>query len=129
MVSKTKSKMRKKGKQTRGTRKSKPLKKRGAKKTNTRVVRPKRVSTRAQRASSRQSRVAGSSGQENELLAQENASSISSVDENVTNDEQQGDIQLSQPDPTLKGSTTDEPLDIEENIEDQNSSTSEIQSI
>jgi tellurite resistance protein len=125
MVSKTKSKVRKKGKQTRGTRKSKPLKKRGAKKTNTRVVRPKR----AQRASSRRSRVAESSGQENELLAQENASSISSVDENVTNDEQQGDIQLTQPDATLKGATTDEPLDIEENIEDQNSSTSEIQSI
>jgi hypothetical protein len=129
MVSKTKSKMRKKGKQTRGTRKSKPLKKRGAKKTNTRVVRPKRVSTRAQRASSRRSRVAESSGQENELLAQENASSISSVDENVTNDEQQGDIQLTQPDATFKGATTDEPWDIEENIEDQNSSTSEIQSI
>jgi tellurite resistance protein len=126
MVSKTKSKTRKKGKQTRGTRKSKPLKKRGAKKTNTRVARPKKVSTRAQQAGSRRSRVADSSGQENELLAQENASSISSVDENVTNDEQQGELQFTRPDATLKEATTDESLDIEQNIEDQNSGASEI---
>jgi tellurite resistance protein len=126
MVSKTKSKTRKKGKQTRGTRKSKPLKKRGAKNTNTRVARPKRVSTRAQQAGSRRSRVADSSGQENELLAQENASSISSVDENVTNDEQQGELQLTRPDATLKAATTDESLDIEQNIEDRNSGASEI---
>jgi hypothetical protein len=122
MVSKAKSKTRRKGKQTRGTRKSKPVKKRGVKKTNTRVVRPRRVSTRAQGASSRRSRVEDSSGQKNELLA-ENASSISSMDENVTNDEQQ--IQT-QPDAILKGAATDESLDIEENIEDQNSRTSEI---
>jgi len=126
MVSKTKSKTRKKGKQTRGTRKSKPNKKRGAKKTNTRVVRPKRVSTRPQRPSSRRSTVAESSGQENELLAQEHASLISSVDENVNNDEQQGETQLTQPDATLNEATTDESLDIEEKIEDQNSGTSEI---
>ena len=125
MVSKAKSKTRRKGKQTRGTRKSKPVKKRGVKKTNTRVVRPRRVSTRAQGASSRRSRVEDSSGQKNELLA-ENASSISSMDENVTNDEQQGEIQLTQPDAILKGAVTDESLDIEENIEDQNSRTSEI---
>src|ERR687884_874061 len=100
MVSKTKSKTRKKAKQTRGTRKSKPLKKRSAKKTNTRVARPKRVSTRPQRAASRRSRVADSSGQENELLAQENVSSISSLDENVTNEEQQKQIQPTRPDAT-----------------------------
>ena len=126
MVSKTKSKTRKKGKQTRGTRKSKPLKKRSAKKTNTRAARPKRVSTRPQRAASRQSRVADSSGQENELLAQENVSSISSVDENVTNDEQQGEIKLRQPDASLTEAMTDESLDLEENIEDQNSGASEM---
>ena len=126
MVSKTKSKTRKKGKQMRGTRKSKPLKKRGAKKTNTRIARPKRVSTRAQQAGSRRSRVAHSSGQENELFAQENASSISSVDENVTNDEQQGELHLTRPDATVKAATTDESLDIEQNIEDQNNGASEI---
>jgi hypothetical protein len=126
MVSKTKSKTRKKGKQTKGTRKSKPLKKRSAKKTSTRVARPKRVSTRAQQAASRRSRVADSSGQENELLAQENVSSISSVDENVTNHEQQGEIQLTQPDATLKDAMTNQSLDIEENTEDQNSGGSEI---
>lgn len=126
MVSKTKSKTRKKGKQTRGTRKSKPLKKRSAKKTNTRVARPKRVSTRPQRAASRRSRVADSSGQENELLAQENVSSISSVDENVTHDEQQREIKLRQPDASLTEAMTDESLDLEENIEDQNSGASEM---
>ena len=126
MVSKTKSKTRKKGKQTRGTRKSKPLKKRSAKKTNSRVARPKRVSTRAQQAASRRSRVADSSGQENELLAQENVSSISSADENVNNDQQQGEIQLTQPGATLKDTMADESLDIEENIEDQNSGDSEM---
>lgn len=126
MVSKTKSKTRKKGKQMRGTRKSKPLKKRSAKKMNTRVARPKRVSTRAQQAASRRRRVADSSGQENELLAQENVSSISSVDEDVTNHEQQGEIQLTQPDATLKDAMTSQSLDIEENTEDQNSGGSEI---
>ena len=126
MVGKIKSKTKKKGKQVRGTRKSKPLKKRGVRKTNTRVVRPKRVSTRAQGASSRRSRGAESSGQENELLAHENASSISSVDTIVNNNEQQGEIQLTQADVTLNGATADEPLDIEENIQDQNSGTSEV---
>jgi hypothetical protein len=126
MVGKIKSKTKKKGKQVRGTRKSKPLKKGGVRKTNTRVVRPKRVSTRAQGASSRRSRSAESSGQENELLAHENASSISSVDTIVNNNnEQQGEIQLTQADVTLNGATADEPLDIEENIQDQNSGTSE----
>ena len=124
MVSKIKSKTKKKGKQARGTRKSKPPKKRGVRKTNTRVVRPKRVSTRAQGASSRRTSVAESSGQENELLAHENASSISSVDKIVNNNERQGEIELSQADVTLNGA--DEPLDIEENMQDQNSGTSEI---
>ena len=125
MVSKIKSKTKKKGKQARGTRKSKPIKKRGIRKTNTRVVRPKRVSTRAQQASSRRSRVAESSGQENELLASENASSISSVGQ-IVNNEQQGEIKLTQAEVTTNGATADEPLDIEENIKDQNSGTSEI---
>jgi hypothetical protein len=125
MVGKIKSKAKKKGKQVRGTRKSKPLKKGGVRKTNTRGVRPKRVSTRAQGASSRRSRGAEYSGQENELLAHENASSISSVD-TIVNNEQQGEIQLTQADVTLNGATADEPLDIEENIQDQNSGTSEV---
>src|SRR5919202_3682537 len=126
MVSKTKSKIRKKGKQTRGTRKSKPLKKKAVKKTNRRVVRPKRVSTRAHRASGRRNRVVESSGQENQLLAQEDASSISSVGGNISSHEQEREEQFTRPDATLQEITTHESSGIEENITDQNSGSSEI---
>jgi hypothetical protein len=125
MVSKTKSKTRKKGKQTRVIRKSKPLKKKAVKKTNRPVVRPKRVSARAQRASGRRNRVVQSLEQDNQLLAQENSSSISSVGGNLS-DEQEGEQQFTRPDSTPEETTTNESLGLEENITDQSSDTSEI---
>ena len=128
MVSKTKTKTRKKGKQTRGTKKSSPAKKKGAKRTSTRLVRPKRVSTRARRSSAQRSSVSKPSEQENKLLAQEGESSLSSIDESVNYGEHQGELQLTPSDATLEEATMADQSSsrTEENIENHDSSTSEI---
>jgi hypothetical protein len=128
MVSKTKTKTRKKGKQTRGTKKSKPAKKKGAKRTSARGVRPKKLSTRARRSTAQRSRVSKPSEQENKLLTPEGASTLSSTDENIRYSEYQGELQ-----PTTADATLQEPRmadqsspAIEGDIEDTDSSTSEI---
>jgi hypothetical protein len=126
MVSKTKTKTRKKGKQTRGTKKSKPAKNRGAKKTSARLARPKRVSTRGKRSSTQRSRIASPSEQESKLLDQENASSLSSSAETVGSNEHQGEVEMMPSDTTLEDVTTDRSSQTEENVEDYNTGTSEI---
>jgi hypothetical protein len=127
MVSKTKTKTRKKGKQSRGTKKSNPAKKKGAKRTSTRLVRPKTVSTRARRSSAQPSRVKRSE-QENKLLTRENEPSLSSVDEGINYDEHQGELQVTPSDATLEETTMSDQSSsgTEENIENHDSGTSEI---
>jgi hypothetical protein len=128
MVSKTKTKTRKKGKQTRGTKKSSLAKKKGAKKTSTRLARPKKMSTRAQRSSASRNPVLKPSEQDNKLLTEEDASSLSSVDQSASYSEHQGESQLTPSDTTLDELTTTDQssLGTEENIEDRDSGTSEI---
>ena len=127
MVSKTKSKTRKKGKQTRGTKKSNSAKKKGAKKTSTRLVRPRKVSTKAQRSSAQRSRVSKPSEQDNKLLTQADTSSLASVDESASYDERQEESQLTPSDATMEEATTDQSYSsMEENIEGSDSGKSEI---
>jgi hypothetical protein len=127
MVSKTKAKTRKKGKQTRGTKKSNSAKKKGAKKTSTRLVRPRKVSTKAQRSSAQRSRVSKPSEQDNKLLTQADTSSLASVDESASYDERQEESQLTPSDATMEEATTDQSYSgMEENIEGSDSGKSEI---
>jgi hypothetical protein len=127
MVSKTKAKTRKKGKQTRGTKKSNSAKKQGAKKTSTRLVRPRKVSTKAQRSSAQRSRVSKPSEQDNKLLTQADTSSLASVDESASYDERQEESQLTPSDATMEEATTDQSYSsMEENIEGSDSGKSEI---
>jgi hypothetical protein len=127
MVSKTKAKTRKKGKQTRGTKKSNSAKKKGAKKTSTRLVRPRKVSTKAQRSSAQRSRVSKPSEQDNKLLTQADTSSLASVDESARYDERQEESQLTPSDATMEEATTDQSYSgMEENIEGSDSGKSEI---
>jgi hypothetical protein len=127
MVSKTKAKTRKKGKQTRGTKKSNSTKKKGAKKTSTRLVRPRKVSTKAQRSSAQRSRVSKPSEQDNKLLTQADTSSLASVDESASYDERQEESQLTPSDATMEEATTDQSYSgMEENIEGSDSGKSEI---
>jgi hypothetical protein len=127
MVSKTKAKTRKKGKQTRGTKKSNSAKKKGAKKTSTRLVRPRKVSTKAQRSSAQRSRVSKPSEQDNKLLTQADTSSLASVDESASYDERQEESQLTPSDATMEEATTDQSYPaMEENIEGSDSGKSEI---
>jgi hypothetical protein len=127
MVSKTKAKTRKKGKQTRGTKKSNSAKKKGAKKTSTRLVRPRKVSTKARRSSAQRSRVSKPSEQDNKLLTQADTSSLASVDESASYDERQEESQLTPSDATMEEATTDQSYSgMEENIEGSDSGKSEI---
>jgi hypothetical protein len=126
MVSKTKTKTRKKGKQTRGTKKTKPAKSRGTKKTTARLARPKRVSTRTKRSSAQRSRIASPSEQETKILDQGNASSLSSSAETVGSNEYQGEAETMPSNTTLEAITTDQSSQTEENVEDYNTGTSEI---
>ena len=126
MVSKTKAKTRKKGKQMRGTKKSTSAKKKGAKKTSARLVRPRKASTKAQRSSAQRSRVSKPS-EEDKLLTQADTSSLPSVDESVSYDEHQEESQVTPSDATLEETTTDQSYSgMEENIEGRDSGTSEI---
>ena len=129
MVSKTKAKTRKKGKQTRGTKKSKssPAKKKGAKKSSARLVRPRKASTKAQRSSAQRSRVPKPSEQDHKLLTQADTSSLPSVDESAGYDERQEESQLRPSDATMGEATTDQSYSgMEENIEGSDTSRSEI---
>lgn len=127
MVSKTKAKTRKKGKQMRGTKKSTSAKKKGAKKTSARLVRPRKASTKAQRSSAQRSRVSKPSEEDNKLLTQADTSSLPSVDESASYDEHQEVSQVTPSDATLDEATTDESYSgMEENIEGRDSGTSEI---
>jgi hypothetical protein len=101
MVSKTKTKTRKKGKQTRGAKKTKPAKNRGTKKTSARLARPKRVSTRTKRSNAQRSRIASPSEQETKILDQGNASSLSSSAESVGSNEHQGEVEAMRSNTTL----------------------------
>jgi hypothetical protein len=126
MVSKTKTKTRKKGKQTRGTKKTKPAKNRGTKKTSARLARPKRVSTRTKRSNAQRSRIASPSEQETKILDQGNASSLSSSAESVGSNEHQGELEAMRSNTTLEEITTDQSSQTEENVDDYNTGTSEI---
>ena len=127
MVSKTKAKTRKKGKQMRGTKKSTYAKKKGAKKTSARLVRPRKASTKAQRSSAQRSRVSKPSEEDNKLLTQADTSSLPSVDESASYDEHQEVSQVTPSDATLDEATTDQSYSgMEENIEGRDSGTSEI---
>ena len=120
-------KTRKKGKQTRGAKKSNSAKKKGAKKTSTRLVRPRKVSTKAQRSSAQRSRVSKPSEQDNKLLTQADTSSLASVDESASYDERQEESQLTPSDATMEEATTDQSYSsMEENIEGSDSGKSEI---
>ena len=129
MVSKTKAKTRKKGKQTRGTKKSKskPAKKKGAKKSSAGLLRPRKASTKAQRSSAQRSRIPKPSEQDNKLLTQADTSSLSSVDESASYNEHQEESQLRPSDATVEEATTDQSYSgMEKNIEGSDSGTSEI---
>jgi hypothetical protein len=127
MVSKTKAKTRKKGKQTKRAKKSNSAKKKGAKKSTARLVRPKKVSAKAQRSSAQRSRVSKLSEQDNKLLTQADTSSLPPVDESAGYDEHQEESQLTPSDATLEESTTDQSYSgMEENIEGRDSGTSAI---
>jgi hypothetical protein len=126
MVSKTKTKTRKKGKQTRGTKKTKPAKNRGTKKTSARLARPKRVSTRTKRSNAQRSRIASPSEQDTKILDQGNASSLSSSAESVGSNEHQGEVEAMRSNTTLEEITTDQSSQTEENVDDYNTGTSEI---
>ena len=127
MVSKTKAKTRKKGKQTRGTKKSNPAKKKGAKKSSARLVRPRKASTKAQRSSAQRSRVPKPSEQDRKLLTQADTSSLPSLDESASYDERQEESQVRPSDATLEETTTDQSYSgIEENIQGSDTRTSEI---
>jgi hypothetical protein len=127
MVSKTKAKTRKKGKQTRGTKKSNPAKKKGAKKSGARLVRPRKASTKAQRSNAQRSRVSKPSEQDNKLLTQADTSSLPSVDESVSYDEHQEESQLTPSDATVEEATTGQSYSgMGQNIEGSDSGTSEI---
>ena len=125
MVSKTKTKTRKKGRQTKGTKKSKPAKKRGAKKTSARLARPKRVLTRGKRSTAQRSRITSPSQQETELLGQDNTSSLSSSAETVGSNEHE-EVEMMPSDTTLGEVATDKPSETEENVGEYNTGTSEI---
>src|SRR5919108_355850 len=114
MVSKNKTKTRKKGRQTKGTKKSKSAKKRGAKKTSARLARPKRVPTRGKRSTAQRSRITSPSEQETELLGQDNASSLSSSAETIVSNEHQEEAELTPSDATLGEVATDESSETEE---------------
>ena len=126
MVSKTKTKTRKKGKQTRGTKKTKPAKNRGTKKTSARLARPKRVSTRTKRSNAQRSRIASPSEQETKILDQGNASSLSSSAETVGSNERQGEVETMRSNTPLEEITTDQSSQTEKNVDDYNTGTSEI---
>jgi hypothetical protein len=127
MVSKTKAKTRKKGKQMRGTKKLNPAKKKGAKKSSARLVRPRKASTKAQRSSAQRSRVPKPSEQDRKLLTQADTSSLPSVDESTSYDERQEESQVRPSDTTLEETTTDQSYSgIEENIHGSDTRTSEI---
>jgi hypothetical protein len=117
MVSKTKTKTRKKGKQTRGSKKTKPAKKRGAKKKVTRLARTKAktVSPRGKRSSGQRGSIASPSERESKLLAQDNSTSLSSSADTVGYDERQAEVQ-----PMPSDITLDRSSDTEENAEDNN---------
>lgn len=125
MVSKTKTKTRKKGKQTRGAKKTKPAKNRGTKKTSARLARPKRVS-RTKRSNAQRSRIASPSEQDTKILDQGNASSLSSSAETVGSNEHQGEVEAMRSNTTLEEITTDQSSQTEENVDDYNTGTSEI---
>jgi hypothetical protein len=125
MVSKTKTKTRKKGKQARGAKKTKPAKNRGTKKTSARLARPKRVSTRTKRSNAQRSRIASPSEQDM-ILDQGNASSLSSSAESVGSNEHQGEVEAMRSNTTLEEITTDQSSQTEENVDDYNTGTSEI---
>jgi hypothetical protein len=127
MVSKTKAKTRKKGKQARGTKKSNSAKKKGAKKTSARLVRPRKASTKSQRSSAQRSSVSKPSEHENKLMTQADTSSLPSVDESAGYDERQEESQLTPLDATMEEATADQSYSgMEENIEGRDSGTSEI---
>ena len=83
MVSKTKTKSRKKGKQTKGSKKSKTtlkkrsgIKKAGVKRTSSTVARPKKVSPKRKKTTTvPTSKIANPSEQEARILTEENMSS------------------------------------------------------
>jgi hypothetical protein len=82
MVSKTKTKSRKKGKQTKGSKKSKTtlkkrsgIKKAGVKRTSSTVARPKKVSPKRKKTTVPTSKIANPSEQEARILTEENMSS------------------------------------------------------
>jgi hypothetical protein len=82
MVSKTKTKSRKKGKQTKGSKKSKTtLKKRsgikraGVKRTSSTVARPKKVSPKRKKTTVPTPKIVNPSEQEPQILSEENMSS------------------------------------------------------
>ena len=111
----------------RGTKKSNPAKKKGAKKSSARLVRPRKASTKAQRSSAQRSRVPKPSEQDRKLLTQADTSSLPSVDESTSYDERQEESQVRPSDATLEGTTTDQSYSgMEENIEGSDTSRSEI---
>jgi hypothetical protein len=120
MVSKTKTKTRKKGKQTRGSKKTKPAKKRGAKKTVTRLAgtKAKTASPRGKRSSGQRRSIASPSEQESKLLAHDNSTSLSSSADTVGSDERQAEVQPMPSDVTLEDVTTVQSSNTEENAED-----------
>jgi hypothetical protein len=79
MVSKTKTKSRKKGKQTKGSKKSKTtlkkrsgIKKAGVKRTSSTVARPKKVSSKRKKTTIPTTKIASPSEQETKILTEEN---------------------------------------------------------
>jgi hypothetical protein len=122
MVSKTKTKTRKKGKQTRVSKKTKPAKKRGAKKTVTKLARTKAktVSPRGKRSTTQRRPIASPSEQESKLLARDNSTSLSSSADTVGSNERQAEVQSMPSDVTVEDVTTDPSSDTEENAEDYN---------
>ena len=125
MVSKTKTKARKKGKQTRGTKKLKPAKKKGAKKTSTRLAHAKKVATRAKRSNTAQrSRIPNAPEQQSQPLQKDDVPSVLPSVEGAGSNESKVE---SMPSDTIReDETTYQSSDTQENPEDYNAGRSEM---
>ena len=126
MVSKTKTRTKKRGRQTRGTKKSKPAKKRSTRKTSTRLTRPKRLSSRGKRSGAKRSHISSVPEQQSELLGQDNPPSMLPSAQNVGSTGLKEESELVPSDTLQEGEIGDQSSDIVDITEDTNTDTSEI---
>jgi hypothetical protein len=136
MVSKTKTKSRKKGKQTKGSKKSKTtlrkrsgIKKAGVKRTSSTVARPKKVSSRRKKTTIPTTKIASPSEQETKILTEENtASSDQSIATGGTQEESEpgtSDRVYNEEEVTSPYTSAAGPEGDEEDVKDENSGMQE----